>query len=214
MRGVLRPGDLSIDAGAYRGGYTYWMRHEVGAAGAVVAFEPQPTCAAFLRRAVSAFAWTNVRVEEVGLSDRRRVGVLHAPGMRPSRRASLVVEHSGVPARRDSVRLAALDDCLPDEHRGRRVDFMKCDVEGHELEVFKGAASVLRAHRPALLFESEARHRPDGSVREVFGHLERLGYRGSFFWNGSPRRVRDFDPNRHQMAGSRPYVNNFMFVQP
>ncbi len=31
MQGVLRPGGVVVDAGAYKGGYTYWMRDQVGA---------------------------------------------------------------------------------------------------------------------------------------------------------------------------------------
>ncbi len=39
-----------------------------------------------------------------------------------------------------------------------RVDFIKCDVEGAELLVFKGAQTVLRRFHPPILVEIEARH--------------------------------------------------------
>ena len=39
---------------------------------------------------------------------------------------------------------------LPEDHA---IDFIKVDVEGAELLVFKGAARVLRQHRPMLKFE-------------------------------------------------------------
>ena len=45
MRSVLRHGDVAVDVGAYKGGYTYWMREAVGDAGTVFAFEPQPELA-------------------------------------------------------------------------------------------------------------------------------------------------------------------------
>ena len=35
MRSVLRHGDVAVDVGAYKGGYTYWMREAVGDAGTV-----------------------------------------------------------------------------------------------------------------------------------------------------------------------------------
>ena len=67
MSGALRPGDLAVDVGAYKGGYTYWMRRAVGGEGRVLAFEPQPEAATMLRRYVAAFGWRNVGVAECAL---------------------------------------------------------------------------------------------------------------------------------------------------
>ncbi len=48
----------------------------------------------------------------------------------------------------------------------------------------------------------------------MFGYLELLGYRGSFFWADELRDVRDFDAAKHQLEGRRPYANNFLFQHP
>jgi hypothetical protein len=48
-----------------------------------------------------------------------------------------------VPARR-------LDDLFGD---GERIAFVKCDVEGHELNVLRGAGTIRLGHRPAWLIE-------------------------------------------------------------
>ena len=42
--------------------------------------------------------------------------------------------------------------------RTQPVSLIKCDVEGHEGEVFRGAEQLLRQDRPILLFECEQRH--------------------------------------------------------
>ena len=212
MRGVLQPGDVVVDVGAYKGGYTYWMRQEVGASGRVLAFEPQPELAAFLRRGVDAFSWRNVHVEEAALSAVRGERTLCAPGLRPSPSASLVVEPRHGDARRYPVRIDTLDDFVAERRLSRPIGFIKCDVEGHELDVFHGAEEVLTTDRPPLLFECEARHDPSRSVTDVFGYLERLGYRGSFFWRGDRLAVRELDLEAHQTPGRRPYANNFIFV--
>jgi FkbM family methyltransferase len=96
-------------------------------------------------------------------------------------------------------------------------NFVKIDVEGHELAVLEGARRTLETHRPTLLIECEARHRPDGDVRSVFDFLKSVGYTGSFFCYGSRRPLIEFDVAVHQHVdrtrGRVPggYANNFAF---
>jgi FkbM family methyltransferase len=44
-------------------------------------------------------------------------------------------------------------DTLVSELALPRVDWIKIDVDGHELEVFEGARETLRVHRPAIIME-------------------------------------------------------------
>ena len=117
-----------------------------------------------------------------------------------------------------SVATTTLDAFFADQPRGP--NFLKIDVEGHELAVLHGGRETLEAHRPTLLIECEARHRPDGDVRPVFDLLESLGYQGTFFHNGRRRPLAEFDPAVHQQVDPNSdrlphgYVNNFAFVPP
>lgn len=191
MREFLSTGDVVVDAGAYKGGYTYWMRKEVGASGQVFAFEPQPELAEFVRRVTEAFSWTNVHVEQKGLSVCRGEATLHVPKVKPSQRASLEEASTSGSVHSYTVDLETLDEFMTEHCPDRRVALIKCDVEGHELEVLRGAEQVLKRDRPRLLFECEERHRRRGRVHEVFEYLELLGYRGSFFWADELRDVKD-----------------------
>lgn len=212
MRSVLRPGDVAIDVGAYKGGYTYWMRHTVGESGLVLCFEPQPSLAAYLQRCVRAFGWTNVVVEEVALSSMEGGRTLHVPPGKPSPGASLVGASLPSGSRGYQVRTMTLDRALERQPREAPVRLIKCDVEGHELDVFLGARRTLETDRPFILFECEARHLAKHSMADVFSHLEELGYTGSFFWGGERIDVNAFDLDRHQVQGRRPYGNNFVFA--
>lgn len=213
MRSALREGDSAVDVGAYKGGYTYWMRREVGDAGEVLAIEPQPGLARYLRRCALDFGWDNVHVAEVAASSRRGTATLRLPAGEPSPAASLV----GASLRGDTlgyeVGTDTLDSLLAEHHLDESdVRLIKCDVEGHELDVFRGAVDTLARHRPYLLFECEARHLEGHTMQDVFEHLARLGYRGAFFWHGSLVDVDDFDADVHQVEGRRPYANNFVFT--
>jgi len=211
MRSVLERGDVVIDAGAYKGGYTYTMRREVGSSGAVYAFEPQPELAAFLRRAVKAYGWRNVHVEETGLSDAAGQATLHAPVSGPAATATLFAANAHSDGRHYRVRLETLDSFVGSGSVRRPIAFIKCDVEGNELNAFKGAEAVLRQDRPRLLFECEARHEPSGSVSRVFDYLTGLGYRGFFFHAGRRLDIATFHQGTHQVLGTDPYVNLFAF---
>src|SRR5206468_11720716 len=63
----------------------------------------------------------------------------------------------------------------------RRVDFLKIDAEGAELQILEGGQSVLRQMRPVILFEcDDLRTKPWGySSRRVLELLGRERY--SFF---------------------------------
>jgi FkbM family methyltransferase len=212
MRSVIEPGDVAVDVGAYKGGYTWWMRRLVGGAGRVLAVEPQPAMAAYLRCCVDDFGWTNVRVDEVALSSEPGRGELRLPGRGPSPAASLVGASLPPGGERYGVRTDTLDRVVDAWAPGSPVRLLKCDVEGCELDVFRGAERTLERDRPLLLFECEVRHLDGPDMRDVFAYLEGLGYRGTFFWRGTRLDAGAFDAPKHQVEGRRPYANNFVFV--
>jgi FkbM family methyltransferase len=234
----LRPGQVAVDIGCHKGAYTYWMRRSVGPSGAVYAFEPQPGQVAYLREAFSAMRYDNVEIVPLAVSDRCGEMPLYVPAIGArTHEASLELS---VGARNDSgprnngfhtvaapqttptygtlhVNVTTLDDFFAGRPHGP--NFVKIDVEGHELAVLQGATRTLKQHRPAILVECEARHRPDHDVWPVFDFLESLGYTGSFFSNRTRRPLVEFDPAVHQRLDlanpewlPRGYVNNFAFV--
>jgi FkbM family methyltransferase len=206
----LASGDVAVDVGAHKGAYTYWMRQAVGAAGKVYAFEPQPVLAKRLRRLTAARAYDNVVVESLGLSSSSGTLLLNVPGDGTSPGASFEAGDRG--GQSYPVQVTTLDDYFKGE-QADRIRLLKCDAEGHELAVFKGAQHVLTEVRPCLLFECERRHRTSGRVDDVFIWLQAMGYRGCFIDRGGARDISEFDPEKHQSSNDDPgYVNNFLFL--
>lgn len=209
----LRPGDWVVDVGAHKGAYTYWMRRAVGATGRVFAFEPQPVLAARLQALVTGAGLANVRVENAGVSSSSGSLMLSVPGGGPSPGATFErAPHAAADCRTYAVAVTTLDEYFAGQDASR-VRLIKCDAEGHELEVFRGAERLLAAARPRLLFECERRHRASGRVDDVFAYLQGLGYRGAFIHPGGVEDIGRFDPEVHQASNERPgYVNNFLFT--
>lgn len=218
---LARLGSVALDIGAHKGSYLFWLRRAVGPAGKVIAFEPQPPLAAYLQDVTRTLRWRNVEVRHQGISDQPGELTLHVPGTAGAISPGASFEDSVTdhgPSHSVRVKVTSLDSEFPAGSTGP--SFIKCDVEGHELAVFHGGATLLATQGPALLFECEARHLGGRPVTDVFAVLAELGYAGEFFAPDGLRPVSDFRPDIHQSeAGERfwdrpGYCNNFLFVKP
>lgn len=218
--GLVKPGDLVVDIGAHKGSYLYWLRRSVGPTGLVLAFEPQPVLAAYLQEVVRTFRWSQVEVRPQGVSEQcgsLTLIIPDGPGI-ISPEASFERGSGRGGGREVQVEVTCLDREFA--VGSRAPTFIKCDVEGHELAVFRGGRALLEREGPVLLFECEQRHLGERSVHEVFAELASLGYTGQFFGPDGLRPVSEFRAEVHQprIGGrfwDRPgYCNNFLFVRP
>jgi FkbM family methyltransferase len=214
----IRPGETVADIGANKGSYIYWLQRAVGKNGKVFAYEPQPKLARYLESICSVMRWQNVKICDCALSDVTGTAQLHVPGEADSPGASLETM-SGLAAagHHYECRTDTLDRQFASE---RRVSCLKIDVEGHELNVFRGAKKILARDAPLLLFECESRHLRSHSMADVFNFLKSFGYTGRFFSPDGLLPLAEFNPAQHQKTeGDRfwdapDYCNNFLFSQP
>jgi FkbM family methyltransferase len=180
----------------------------------VVAFEPQPQFAALLDRLRRSLALDNVTIEQKAVFSAPGQADLFVPkGHSPG--ASLVSKTAGATDFETiPVPMVRLDDYF--DH-AERISFMKVDVEGAELEVFKGAERILREQAPLIIFECENRHLDGISVADVFAYLSGLGYAGHFIAGNRLLPVAKFDAAVHQKQDGewfwkrKGYYNNFVF---
>ena len=106
--------------------------------------------------------------------------------------------------------MVTLDEYLRD-NSVRPIAFIKCDVEGHELDVFRGAESMLVEDRPVLLFECEQRHRGARPIDDVFDYLTSLGFVGHFLEGRQLCELTSL-PAERRVHDHRRYVYNFVFL--
>jgi FkbM family methyltransferase len=145
IKELLRPGMTVADVGANIGYYTWLSSSVVGPTGRVLAFEPGPYAYERLQRVIQENGIGNVDCHNVALSDTSGRGTLYVP-----KRAVGNYNPSLSPYLPDmdpvEVSVETLDNVL-DRLRVGRIDLMKVDVEGHELEVFRGAERAIRERR-------------------------------------------------------------------
>ena len=165
----LRPGMTFYDVGANIGFFTLLGARLAGKQGRVVAFEADPEIARRLREHVSrnVFGWVAVEEKAVWSEPSMVFFERIDPATSPDRGLGHVVTESAG----DTIRVSAVS--LDDYTRTQPPpDFLKCDVEGAEVEVFRGAQRLLREKRPGIICEMHSEKNYGVLVEE----FSRLGY--------------------------------------
>jgi FkbM family methyltransferase len=173
----LSPGDTFVDVGANIGAFTIPGARRVGPSGKVLAIEASPSIFPYLKRNVSDNRLENVVTKHCAASDSQsgEVPFYDAPhshfGM-----GSLAPQFHANPVK---VPAQTIDDLLAEEAIDR-VKVLKVDVEGFEVNVFKGAQSLLTSSQPpCVIFEfcdwAENRAARDSSG-EAQRYLQKLRY--------------------------------------
>jgi len=187
-RGVLRPGDVAIDAGAHIGFFTVHLADAVGASGRVYAFEPLDTNSALLERSIAENGYQDrVVLRRAAVGATSGTATLTFP-LETLNSGGAYLLRGGTAALRGNqtrqVPLVALDDLAI----RRPVRLIKMDVEGAEPLVVRGAARILREDRPLLLSELHPVQLDRASSTTADGFLDQLralGYRAHLVEHGS-----------------------------
>ncbi|MFT3807425.1 FkbM family methyltransferase [Arenimonas sp.] len=190
MQSVLRPGDWFIDIGANHGSYSLLASKLVGRAGYVTSVEANPEIAACLRKSMQLNCDGYSSVIECALGDRSGTISFHFNpiGSGSGSLQASQVERGGLAT---DVRLATFDEVIPWRESAAERILVKCDVEGAEHAVFRGAEAFLREKRPTLVFECN----PAGvaaagsSLQDVLQFLSDVGYTQFCDSRDFPRRT-------------------------
>jgi FkbM family methyltransferase len=135
---AVTPGMRVADVGANVGLYTLLLARLAGPTGHVYAFEPEPILFRTLRRNCRRNEAGNVTAFNCALGDAAGQTVFYRSAFNSgdNRLGGLGWQGQGV-----EVDLARLDDLLP----APRLDFIKMDVQGYELQVLRGMDRVFTA---------------------------------------------------------------------
>jgi FkbM family methyltransferase len=140
----LRKGDVVADVGAHVGLYTLAMAQKVTSSGRVYAFEPSSVTFDVLERNISIN-------DQASIVEAFQCAVGNVDGTVYFESGSDLESHI-VP----NVGLGSVVNCtrLDTVFARKRLDILKIDVEGYELEVLRGAQSLLsdKTRRPRQIF--------------------------------------------------------------
>jgi len=145
LNGVVEPrvGDVALDIGAYKGETALWLAEKIGSLGKVFAFEPNAKNRLVLESNVrrnGSPSMASIRVMPCGVSSTS--GMRSFFGMAAG---SSVINDTG----ETRIEVASIDDTVRDE-RIERVDFIKMDIEGGEVDALAGARETISRFGPKL----------------------------------------------------------------
>lgn len=171
----LQPDSVVMDIGANVGLYSL-LAAQIAHAGKVFSFEPLPDTHRELRENIDLnHAAHLVEPIALALSDHTGEGFITS-----DYHSSNFIVGAEAASAKQRIELSTLDQFAADRALDR-VDFIKIDVEGHELATLRGATALLRRHRPMLLVElierpMEFNERAVSDHRTVLALLAELGY--------------------------------------
>jgi FkbM family methyltransferase len=169
LRDYLRPGMVLYDLGSNNGFFSLIAARIVGPTGRVVAFEAEPSLWMDIVENIERNDAQNVLLirsavwSNSGFVDFKPVDRLISPGAGLGR----VVSNSTTGT--ISVPSVCLDDFAQKE---RPPDLIKCDVEGAEVDVFRGARKVLAEHRPYVECEIHS----DENGKLLYAAFDEMNY--------------------------------------
>jgi FkbM family methyltransferase len=223
LRHFLKPNYIVFDIGANIGEFAYFLSTIIKK-GEIYAFEPQKKVFRILKGTLNKVR--NSYLYNLGLSSSTGVADIFIP----IKEKSLVLCEASLEPNFDphinphsndfiqnerirkrdryvkvKIRLTTLD-LFCQRNKINQIDFIKCDAEGHELEVLKGAKKCLTTLRPILLVEIFP-YIYDGHFENVCQYLEGLNYVGYVISEDKKNVCRLNEESQKNSAGC-----NYFFV--
>jgi len=154
---VLEPGMVVVDGGANDGLYTLFAARRVTPSGHVLAVEPSPREVERLSSNLALNRITNASVLNValGATDGTATLAVAEAGHEGQNTIGARVSNPKVEtAAHVTVTVETLDRIVERE-KLERLDLVKLDVEGSEVEALRGGGTALARFRPLMLLEAE-----------------------------------------------------------
>jgi len=170
-----------FDVGAHHGWDSMWTLPLVGKEGKVFSFEPSPANLSILEWHRTRNNFSQWMIVPKGVSDKDTEKEFFLVDKGDSPMNSLTTGDPGTPfmsgrdIRKISIQTITLDTFCNEVNQ--KPDLVKIDVEGAELLVLRGAATLLRESHPTIILAVHPSWLPKGhSSHQIFELLTRYGY--------------------------------------
>ncbi|HBX51886.1 MAG: hypothetical protein A2275_13280 [Bacteroidetes bacterium RIFOXYA12_FULL_35_11] len=172
LKKIIKPGNTCIDIGANLGYYSTLMSHLAGENGRIYAVEPIPMFYNIWKKNVKRSGHNNLELFPYALGGEQKnvkMGMPERDGLLHHGMTKVVSS-----ANENYQKFFDVEMRMPDVLFANinRLDFVKCDVEGYESEVFSNMKETLKRFKPLVQSELNGNE----NRMKVINLFESLGY--------------------------------------
>jgi FkbM family methyltransferase len=221
LKNIVNEGNNCLHIGASDARHSYVMSGLIGNNGQVYAFEPSSYSYGHLALMIKLHRLKNVHTYHLAVSDKAGSVCLITPEKSTGHAGRSFAFIAGLESTnikrtdiqsdkvtKEEVAATSVDDFVS-ENNLKSVDFIRCDTEGSEILILKGASKTLERNKPNLLIEIHSnalREIFNSSAKEVSGFLFGLGYHMFREDEGNVQQVNEVDESENW--------KDYFFVHP
>jgi len=190
--------NTSVDVGSNTGKWTYYLS-KVSAR--VISFEPT-----FLLFKLNKKLFSNIKkitIFNFALGSINANAIIKIPDCNLDEASIGKKFNSQRQVSTESIRIVRGDKIL----KNKKIDLIKIDVEGYEIEVFKGLQETIKKNIPVLIVEIEKRHNPLFLL--LFKKLKLYGY---FVFYQKNNRLYLINSNYKKFINSNQKIKNNIYI--
>lgn len=192
FKDYVKEGMYVVDIGSNLGYYALLAATLVGPRGRVLAIEPEPNNCGLLTINAQTNHIQNIEIIQYAVGSRDGMGKFYIT--EASNTGSLVASVTGKIISSIRVKTRKLDSMLK-EYNFPKVNLIRMDIEGGEIDAIKGMQDTFKKYKPAILAELHCDAVGTASIVKLLRSLKNFGYNAEFLVD----RDRDFVwiKNRH-----------------
>lgn len=163
---TIKRGDIVLDLGANVGYYSILFSRLCGKKGSVHCFEP--VMETYQSLLLSLRGLKNTKVNNLAVGEKETMMKINLDPANSEKSTLLKINSP----KSENVKVLPIDTYVK-EQKLSKVDFIKCDVEGYELQALLGMRETLSINQPKISIEITLLHK---ERRELISYLINLGY--------------------------------------
>ena len=148
----LKPNDTVIDIGAHIGTFSLGISKYLNKNGKIFAFEPNIKSYYYLNKICKKV--NNIKTYNFGFSDKEdTLEMVFPDGANYSAGAAIMKTASHLNNKNEYEKIIINTKIFDRFFNNQKIKLIKCDVEGHELEVLSGAKKNISKYKPIIIVE-------------------------------------------------------------
>jgi len=213
IKNILSKDAVFMDVGANVGAYIFTLENHLKSEN-IYAFEPNPQLFKRLGRLFPKVNLSSVALSDISTFAEFKIPVIN--GEKVHTRGTLqtsIKEKNEEKTILQKVEVKPLDDL---DLKFRKLDFIKIDVEGNEMQTLRGAKKTIQKFRPILMVEMEQRHHKE-NLWTLISEVADWGYSVNYLDRETlqPKILTEeflILQNPDNVKNYNDYINNIIFL--